>query len=106
MLYITRLRHMASDVYKTVHGLSPKYIQDLLTTFKIVTYNLGNDMAIEQPGYNIVTYGLHSFSYKGIKIWNDLTNDIKSAITLNEFKRLIEMRNGLKYYCLMCTTLL
>lgn len=43
-------------------------------------------MALEQPSYNTVTYGLDS--YKGTKIWNDLTNDIKSAVTLDDFRRL------------------
>ncbi len=55
LLHITRLRCMASEVYKVVHGLNPKYIQDLYRT-KQGTYNLHNHGASEQPGYNTVTY--------------------------------------------------
>ncbi len=32
---------------------------------------------------NTVTYGLNSFRYKGVKIWNDLPNEIKNSITVS-----------------------
>ncbi len=49
-------------------------------------------MALEQPGYhdNTLTYRLNSFSYSRTHIWTDLPNDIKYAITLDEFKKIIK----------------
>ncbi len=57
------------------------YIQELFRT-KEVTYIDDNEIALEQPGFNTIIYGLNSYSYKVTNIWNHLPNDIKSAIAL------------------------
>ncbi len=56
---------------------------------KEVTYYLRNETALEQPGSNTITYRLNSFSYNGTILWNDLINDVKSTITVDEFNILI-----------------
>ncbi len=82
MLYIGRLRNMATDIFKAVHGSTPIYIRDLFEE-KDIIYNLRLILSRQQPMCNTVTYGLNSFRYNGAKIWNDLTNKIKNSINMN-----------------------
>ncbi len=88
MLYIVRLRNMATEIFKALHGSTPIYIKDLFEE-KDKIYNLRSIVSLKQPKCNTVTYGLNSFRYKGAKIWNDLPNKIKISITLTEFKNQI-----------------
>ncbi len=85
MLYIGRLRNMATEIFKALHGSTPIYIRDLVEE-KNKIYNLHSTVSLKQPNCNTVTYGLNSFRYKSTKIWNDLTNKIRNSLTLVEFK--------------------
>ena len=104
-LYISRLKTMAIEVYKALHGLCPEYISDLIT-LKENKYELRSSIRLIQPKCNSVTHGLYSFSYKAPKIWNDLPEECKNAVTLKEFKNIIKMWNGPKCLCNMCSKLL
>ena len=35
---------------------------------------------------HITTYGLHSFRHSSAKMWNKLTEDLRSLTSLNEFR--------------------
>ena len=45
-----------------------------------------NRLLFSVPRYNTVTYGKHSLSYLGPKLWGKLSPDVRSAKTLNTFK--------------------
>ncbi len=67
MLYIGRLRNMATEIFKALHGSTPIYIRHLFEE-KDKIYNLRSTVSLKQPKCNTVTYGLNSFRYKGAKI--------------------------------------
>ncbi len=95
MLYVGRLRNMATEIFKALHGSTPIDIRDLFEE-KDKIYNLRSTVYLKQPKCNTVTYDLNSFRYKGAKIWNDLPNKINNSITLAEFKNQIKKRQGPK----------
>ncbi len=95
MLYIGRLRNMATEIFKALHGSTPIYIRDLFEK-KDKIYNLHSTVSLKQRKGNTVTYSLNSFRYQGAKIWNDLPNKIKNSITLAEFKNQIKKWQGPK----------
>ena len=105
MLYISRLRTMAVEVYKALNGHSPDYIKEMFIT-KENHYDMRSSLRFVQPKCRSVTYGLRSFSYKGSKVWNDLPEQCKNAVSLTEFKMMIKSWNGPKCLCNMCTKLL
>ncbi len=105
MLYISRIRIIATKVYKALNELSPKYLQDMIETCGC-DYNLHASSPLTQSKCNTVSYGLNSFRYKGPKIWNYLRNNIKEAISLSEFKFLIKSWDGSKCLCNLCQTML
>ncbi len=97
MLYISRIRIIATVVYKALNELSPKYFQDMIEKSDC-DCNL-RASPLTQPKCNTVSYGLNSFRYKGPKLWNSLPNYIKEVISFSEFKFLIKSWDGPKYLC-------
>ncbi len=105
MLYIGHLRNMATEIFKALLRSTPIYIKNLFEE-KDKIYNLCSTVSLKQPTCNTVTYGLNSIRYKGVKIGNDLPNEIKNSITLAECKNQIKKWQGPKCLCNMYTRLL
>ena len=85
-LYLTRLRNIAIESFKIMHNIGPSYLFNLLQE-KEHTHNLRSDRNVNQPKCNTVSYGTNSFMYKGAKIWNNLPNELKNCISLEQFKK-------------------
>ena len=84
LVYTQRLRYVLLEVYKVYHKLGPLYLHDLFSV-QNATYNLRKDQMLFLPRYTTVRYGTNSFSYQGIKLWNDLDNKFK-IMNYKEFK--------------------
>jgi hypothetical protein len=84
-LHYERLRLIAIQVYKSVNGLSPPYVNNLFSV-KDNVYSLRNKVSLVQPIVSTVNYGILSVSYHGPKVWNTLPEYIKEADTLGAFK--------------------
>ncbi len=76
MLYISRIRVIATEFYKALNELSPKYLQDMIEKSNC-DYKLHASSLLTQPKCNTVSYCLNSFRHKAPKIWNSLPNYIK-----------------------------
>ena len=100
-LHLGRMRTLATEVYKSIHKLNPPYIQDLYKP-KITTHNLRAQNNLHIPRVNSTTYGLHSSSYLGAKIWNELPQNIKSAVNLSSFRKLVKTWSGENCRCAYC----
>ena len=73
LVYVQRLRHVLTEVYKSVNGLGPSYMTNMFVQ-KIIKYDTRNALCLKIPRCNTVKYGLNSFSYQGAKLWNSLKN--------------------------------
>ena len=74
--------------YKSLHGLAPPYITDLLTVYK-PSRSLRSSSQIQLiPPRNIsnVYYGERAFSTSAPKLWNTLPRDIRNAIFKKQLK--------------------
>ena len=81
--------------YKALHGLSPKYISDLLTlkrSSRILRSNYQDSLKLETPTFKTKNYGGKAFSVCAPRLWNDLPRDLRNSPSLETFKR------GLKTY--------
>ena len=58
-LQLDRTRILAREVFKILNGLSPSYIQDLVT-LKRTHYSFGYQNLLEQPRVNTDRYGKKS----------------------------------------------
>ena len=89
-----RLVSTSIMMYKTVHGMTPEYLRsrfvsrDDITSYRL--RNTENKLALPQPRTSYLT---RSFSYSGAKLWNSLSHDLRSAASLNDFKRKLRHHN-------------
>ena len=51
------------------------------------------------PKYNMITHGKKCFIYKGTKLWNSISNGIKTIENISKFKTLLKKWNWNKYPC-------
>ena len=80
---IKRLRVLAIEIFKTVNNLNPNYVKDISKPKlhpKVRPYN------ILVKHHNTMTYGTKSVKTLGLKIWNQLPEDIKSEKSYTKFK--------------------
>ena len=73
--------------YKVLHDQPPIYIQELLqlyTPSRILRSS--NRNLLVKPYFNLNSYGKQTFSVAAPELWNNLPEDIKSAISIDDFK--------------------
>ena len=78
--------------FKDIHGLAPKYLSELLTRKNKCNYNLRStsETLLQQPGIKTLrTLGDGSFTVAAPALWNNLSNLIRSATSINSFKKLL-----------------
>ena len=81
-----RIKCLAVEVFKCVHGFNPTYLNRLFTE-PLANYNLRDRRRLNQPRFHTYTYGFRSFRYSGSKLWNSLPRAIKNTNDINEFKK-------------------
>ena len=100
-MHVHRLRAISIELFKTLNGLNPSFMKDI---FQVRSSNYSsrnpNNLAHYRP--NQVTFGTHSLKFLGPQIWNCLPNELKSAESLNTFKRLIAQWDGPMCNCNAC----
>lgn len=87
-LNIRRKKQKAILMYKTMNGLTPRYLQEMFTKNENI-YNLrNNEQALKLPKPK-TDYMRRSFVYTGAKLWNELPLNIKESTTIHSFKKAI-----------------
>ena len=85
-LSVYRIRCLAIEVFKCVHGNNPAYLNNLFSQ-PILKYDLRDSFRLEQPKFHTFTYGFRSFRYYGSKLWNILPHSVKNTKDMNVFKK-------------------
>ena len=88
----TSLKAMAVEIYNIVDDKSPEYLS--LFSKSSVPYSLRDNNKLIQQKMRTTTFGIKSFSYYGAHLWNSLPVDIKSVVTLTNFKALVKNWQG------------
>ena len=88
---------MLTVTYKTLHGLAPTHIKDLLQSY-LATEDLRaskkkNLLAVR--AFNINSYGRRAFSAATSLLWNILPQHIRDAGSLHLFKRQLQLKTVL-----------
>ena len=82
-----RLESAAVMMYKSLHGMTSKYLssrfvfQNDVTSYRL--RNTENKLALLQPRTN---YLKKNFSYSGAGLWNSLSSDLRAPTSLHDFK--------------------
>ena len=102
LLYVSRLRAVALETYKSLKKLNPPFLHELFIP-KQNQYELRNGGQMIQPKVRTEKYGRNSFRYQGSKIWNSLPPDMKTASCINQFKNMLLQWYGEICSCGFCT---
>ncbi len=87
-------------MYNIIHGNAPSYLNEMFkTNSQIHTRNTRNNMSLFLSKYNLVT-GQRTFKFRGIKLWENRTNNIKEALSIDSFKSKYKTKlTSDLYYC-------
>ena len=101
MLLIERQRTMLLEVYKCIHELGPRYRHGMFSQ-KSRAYDYRDPSILTLPKYNTITHSKKCFMYEGAKLWNSISNGIKTIENISEFKTLLKKWNGSPCICKNC----
>ena len=74
--------------YKVLHDQAPIYIQELIQLYTPShILRSSNRNLLVKPYFNLNSYGKRAFSVAAPELWSNLPEDIKSAISIDDFKR-------------------
>ena len=93
MLLIERQRAMLLEGYKCIHELGPRYRHDMFTQ-KSIAYDYRDPSILTLLKYNTITHGKKYFIHEGAKLWNSISNGIKTIEDISKLKTLLIKWNG------------
>ena len=96
------LQNLMVEIYKSMNHLNPEYMWDFFVK-KDVPYNLRTKELCKLPSVSSQRYGINSLSFRGSLLWNALSDDLKLATSLVEFKQEIRCWDGNICTCYICT---
>ena len=70
----------------TINHLNSLYMWDF-STKKSMKYDFRTKQFCELPPAQTQRFGTNSFKYKGSLLWNNLSDDIKTALSIDMFKK-------------------
>ena len=100
MLLSERQRAMLLEVYTCIglHELGPRYRHGMFSQ-KSRAYDYRDPSILTLPKYNTITHGKECFMYEVAKLWNSISNGIKTIENISEFEMLLKKWNGSPCIC-------
>ena len=83
MLLIERQGAMLLEIYQCIHELGPRYRQGMFSQ-KSRAYDYRDPSILTLPKYNTNTHGEQCFKYEGAKLWNSISNGVKTTENISE----------------------
>ena len=94
-------RHLLVQVFKCICKENPPFLNDIFIQKNTHHMNLRIDNTLILPKASTQSWGLHSFGYRGSRAWNTLSDNIRNATSLGNFKSLLK-RTVLQCTCKLC----
>ena len=76
-LTLSRIKTLALEVYKALHGHSPPYMKAMFTSRQEQKHSLRDEHQLNIPFSRTVGFGSHSIQFEGARVWNHLPNKIR-----------------------------
>ena len=73
-----RINRRLTEVYKTLNGLNPAYLNSIFE-IRDIPYEFRDNSKLTQTKKVTTTFGLRSVNYVGSKLWNKLPPHIKGS---------------------------
>ena len=79
------VQSLCLEIYKTTHNVNPSFMNEVFT-IKNQPYNT-RKQNLAYPNPHTVTYGLHTFGYRGSLLWSSLPREVQNATDVSAFKK-------------------
>ena len=85
--------------YKSVNRLAPSYLSDLINIYSpLRSLRSSSQLLLEQPRYNMKSYGARAFSVYAPRLWNDLPLYLRQSSSVSCFKKNLKTFLFKQYY--------
>ncbi len=85
MIHQTNLKHLVVKVYECLRNETPEILHGIFNE-DISYHNLRINKLLKLPKTNTITFGVHSFAYRGSATWNSLPDSYKDCINSSVLK--------------------
>ena len=100
-LHMQRIKKLLIMMFKVMHNIGKPFTPDFFT-LTTSDYDFRNKNTLVKPNCNTSKYGIQSFLFQGVDIWNKLPNEIRLLDDLNSFKSAILNWSGPPCSCGSC----
>ena len=100
-LHLGRLKNIAIETFKILNDQSPMYLSDFVHA-KQSSYSFRYQNVLDTRRFRTVGYGRNSFRYIAPTIWNSLPQEMRLAVSLKDFRKLLSTWNGIECRCSLC----
>ena len=100
-LHLSRLRKLAVETFKIIHGNSPIYLKDLIEP-KTSDYSFRNKNMLDTKRFRTKKYGQNSIRYEAPNIRNFLPQECRDATNITTFKTLLRTWYSSTCKCVLC----
>ena len=90
-------------MYKIVNNIAPALMKSIFP-LREISYNLRTKNPFQQRNITSVYNGTESLSFRGVKTWSIVPEEIKNSATLKDFKAKIMLWEPLNCSCRLCKT--
>ena len=93
-------RRLLVEVYKCINKESPPILNGIFTSKENgINLRINNKLVLPKVS---TQRGLHSFTYRGSRAWNTLSDDLKKSCSVKEFKSRLSDITALDCTCKLC----
>ena len=100
-IHCKNLQKLMLEIYKRINGACPSFMLEFFKP-KDANYHLRTNNLLQLPKTNTLVHGNNSLSFRGSILWNTLSDIIKIAQNIKQFKVLIKSWTGDKCNCNIC----
>ena len=92
---------MALEVFKSIMPVNPEFMLSYFNE-NTIPYNLRNGNRLLLRPAKTVKFGINSLIFRGSLLWNNLSLNLKSCQTIDEFKLELKRLGRIHCTCTVC----
>ena len=96
------LRFLVTVIYKSTTQINSEFMWSYFT-YNNITCNIRKEPILYLPSTHSTYYITNSVHFRRSLIWNNLPSDIKSSISVSEFKTKIKNFGNIDCGCVICS---
>ena len=101
LVHQKHLRILALEVFKSIAHVKPEFMWSYFNE-NTMPYNLRNGNRLLLPPAKFVKFGINSLIFRGRLLWNNLTLNLKSCQTIDEFRLALNRLGRIHCTCIVC----